>query len=85
MISYLRQIVICESVRKKIIQALNQSDDVRIKLKANHLPTNESTLRAVTLLPTLDTEEQLEKFIMQHMLESLHLTAIQEEQLNLNS
>jgi hypothetical protein len=83
MISYLRQVAICESVRKKIIQALAQSDDVTIRLKANHLATNESTLRAVTLFPTLDTEEKLEKFIMEHTLSSLNLTVAQSEQLKL--
>jgi hypothetical protein len=84
-ISYVRQVAICGSVRKKIIQALTKSDEVTMKLKANHLVTNESTLRAVTLVPTVDTEDKLEKFVMEHMVGSLNLTAIQMEQLNLNS
>jgi hypothetical protein len=83
MISYLRQVALCGPIRNKIIQALTQSGDVSIKRKTSHLATNESTLRAVTLFSTLDTEEKLEKFIMEHMVSSLNLTAIQREELNL--
>jgi hypothetical protein len=84
MLSYVRQVAISESVREKIKGALHQSDDVGIRLKANNLPANESILRAVSLLPAIDTEETLKDFIVEHMMSSLRLTAIQREQLDLN-
>jgi hypothetical protein len=83
--SYVRQVAICESVRETIKRAFAQSDDVNVRLKANNITTTESVLRAVSLLPSLDTEEKLKDFIIEHILSSLRLTAIQREHLNLNS
>jgi hypothetical protein len=80
-----RQVAICESVRETIKRAFAQSDDVNVRLKANNITTTESVLRAVSLLPSLDTEEKLKDFIIEHILSSLRLTAIQREHLNLNS
>jgi hypothetical protein len=85
MLSYLRQVAICESVRGIIKKAFAQSDDVNVRLKANNITTTESVLRAVSLLPSLDTEEKLKDFMIEHILSSLRLTAIQREHLNLNS
>jgi len=85
MLSYLRQVAICESVRGIIKKAFAQSDDVNVRLKANNITTTESVLRAVSLLPSLDTEEKMKDFIIEHILSSLRLTAIQREQLSLNS
>ena len=84
MISYLRQVAICESVRKTIRQTLSQSDDVNARKKANDIPTNERILRAVSLRPTVDTEEKLKDFIVKHIMGSLHLTMVQKESLDLN-
>lgn len=84
MISYLRQVTICESLRKMIKKGLSQGDDMGIRLKANDIPLNESILRGVSLLPTLDTEEKLKDHIIEQMLGSLRLTAAQKERLNLN-
>jgi hypothetical protein len=83
--SYVRQVAICESVRETIKRAFAQSDDVNVRLKANNITTTESVLRAVSLLPSLDTEEKLKDFIIEHLLSSLRLTVIQREHLGLNS
>ena len=85
MFSYVRQVAICESVRETIKRAFAQSDDVNVRLKANNITTTESVLRAVSLLPSLDTEEKLKDFIIEHVLNDLHLTKIQRDHLNLNS
>ena len=84
MISYSRQIQICESVMKSIRQTLSRSDDIDIWKKANDIPTNERILRAVSLHPTVDTEEKLKDFIVKHIMGSLHLTMVQKENLDLN-
>ena len=85
MFSYVKQVAICESVRETIKRAFAQSDDVNVRLKANNITTTESVLRAVSLLPSLDTEEKLKDFISEHILSSLRLTPIQREHLGLNS
>ena len=84
MFSYLRQVEICESVRKTIKQALLQSDDKNLKFKIVNIPTNESILRAVSISPDIDTEEKLKDFTIKHMSSSLCLTPIQRECLDLN-
>jgi hypothetical protein len=84
-ISYLRQVAICESVREAIKRALSRNDDVTVRLAANNIDTTETVLRAVSLLPGLDTEEKLKDFIVEQMLSSLRLTADQKERLDLNS
>jgi hypothetical protein len=84
-ISYLRQVAICESVREAIKRALARNDDVSVRLAANNIDTTETVLRAVSLLPSLDTEEKLKDFIVEQMLSSLRLTADQKERLDLNS
>ena len=85
MFSYVRQVAICESVRERIKRAFAQSDDVKVRLKANNITATESVLRAVSLLPSLDTEEKLKDFMVEHILSSLRLTPIQREHFNLNS
>lgn len=85
MFSYVKQVAICETVRETIKRAFAQSDDLNVRLKANNITTTESVLRAVSLLPSLDTEEKLKDFMIEHILSSLRLTAIQREHLNLNS
>jgi hypothetical protein len=83
--SYVKQVAICETVRETIKRAFAQSDDLNVRLKANNITTTESVLRAVSLLPSLDSEEKLKDFMIEHILSSLRLTAIQREHLNLNS
>ena len=85
MFSYVKQVAICESVRETIKRAFAQSDDVNVRLKANNITTTESVLRAVSLLPSLDTEDKLKDFMIEHILSSLRLTPIQREHLGLNS
>jgi hypothetical protein len=81
----MRLVAICESVRATIKRAFSQSDDMNVRLRASNITTTESVLRAVSLVPNLDTEEKLKEFIMEHILSSLRLTAAQREHLNLNS
>ena len=85
MISYMRQIAICEPVLEMIKRAVTQSDDAGIRAKIVHMPTKESILRAVSVLPSVDTEEKLKEFIIDHLLVSLQLSEIQREHLNFSS
>ena len=85
MVSYLRQVAICESVQKAIKQALTQGDNLSVRLKIYNIPTTESVLRAVSLSSHVDTDEKLKDFITDHVLCSLCLTADQRGHLNLNS
>ncbi len=84
MISYSKQLIICNSTRERIKQAIAHSDDASVRSKVNQIPTSESILRAVSLLPEIDTEEKLRDFIIEHIMRSLNFTAIQREHLNLN-
>ena len=84
MLSYLRQVAICESVQETIKRALAQSNDMGVRLKANQIPTTDGILRTVSLSPQVNTEEKLKDFLMEHTLGSLRLTASQREQLDLN-
>jgi len=82
MISYVRQIAICEPVLEMIKRAVNQSDDAGIRASIVHIPTKESILRAVSVLSDIDTEEKLRSFTIEHVLSSLRLSGIQREHLN---
>jgi hypothetical protein len=84
-LSYSRQMVICESVREMIKQALVKSNDWHITVKASLIPTTDSILRAASALPNLDTEEQLKDFIIDHVSVNLRLTEAEKEHLNLTS
>jgi hypothetical protein len=84
MLNYSRQVAICEAVRETIKKALIQSEDVSIKLRVSDIPTTDSILRAASVLPSIDTEEQLKGFIIDDVLASLHIATIQKEQINLN-
>jgi hypothetical protein len=84
MLSYSRQVALCESVRETIKRALAQRDDARVRLRANDIPTTDAILRAVSVSPSIDTEETLKDFIIEHVLGRLRLTAVQKEQLNVN-
>jgi hypothetical protein len=84
MINYLKQVDISGSARKIIERALIQSDDAGVRAKANDIPTTESVLRTVSVLPNIDTEEKLRDFTIEHILSSLRLTPVQREHLNLN-
>jgi hypothetical protein len=84
MISYLRQVALCGPVLEMIKRAITRSDDAGVRAKVIHIPTTESILRAVSVLPGIDTEEKLKDFTIEHVLSSLHLTEIQREHLRLN-
>jgi hypothetical protein len=83
MLSYSTQIVICDSIRETIRQTLSKSSQLSTKLKASSVPTTDSILRAVSLLPNMNTEDQLKAFIIKRVLTDLRLTESQKEQLNL--
>jgi hypothetical protein len=85
MLSYLRQVEICAPVLDMIRRAITQSDDARARACVVHIPTKESVLRAASVLPSIDTEEKLKDFIIEHVLSDLRLTEIQREHLNLTS
>jgi hypothetical protein len=85
MLSYSRQVVICGSVRKTLEQTIAQSSDIGLRAKINGIPTTESVLRAVSLFPNINTEEELRDFIIKHIASSLRLTESQREHLQLNS
>lgn len=85
MLSYLKQVEICGPVMDMIRRAITQSDDAGIRASIVHMPTKESVLRAVSVLPSIYTEEELKDFIIKHVLNELRLTEIQREHLNLNS
>ena len=84
MIDYLRQVAICEPVRERIKQAVVRSGDMSVRARTTHISTIESILRAVSVIPGIDTEEKLKDFAIEHILSSLRLTPIQKEHLNLN-
>jgi vacuolar-type H+-ATPase subunit F/Vma7 len=85
MISYVRQIAVCEPVLEMIKRAITESDNAGIRAKIIHIPTKESVLRAVSVNPEIDTEEKLRDFTIEHVLISLQLTEIEKERLNLSS
>jgi hypothetical protein len=84
MISYLRQVALCGPVLEMIKQTVAQSNDAGVRAKVIHIPTTESVLRAVSVLPNIDTEEKLKDFTIEHVLSGLRLTEIQREHLRLN-
>jgi hypothetical protein len=83
MLSYVDQVAISGSVRKTIERAVAQSADKGIRAKINDIPTTESVLRAVSVRPDIDTIEKLKDFTIEHILNSLRLTEIQREHLDL--
>ena len=85
-VNYLKEVEICESVRKTIKKIIAQNDDPAIRAKVIGLPSTESVLRAASVFsPALDTEEKLKDFITKHILSSLRLTEIQKEHLGLHA
>jgi len=85
MISYVRQVSICQSVRKNIEKSIAESGDIRFRAKISSIPTVESILRAVSLNPNLNTEEELRAFMIKHILSDLHLTEDQQQQFKINN
>ena len=84
MISYFKQVAVCRPVLDMIRRAVTQSKDAGLRAKVLDIPTTESLLRVVSVQPKIDTEEELKDFITKHILDSLQLTEIQREHLNLN-
>ncbi len=83
MLSYTRQIALCESVRETVKQALVKSSQLSTKLKAGSIPTTDSILRAVSLFPNINTDEELKEFIIKRIVTYLRLTEDEKEQLSL--
>ena len=85
MISYAKQVPICSDVREAIEKALAETGDANFRAMIFKIPPVESVLRAVSLYPNLNTEEELRAFITRHILDELHLTKEQLEQFRRNS
>ena len=83
MLSYPRQIALCEKVRETIKQALLKSSQLSTKLKASSVPTTDSILRAGSLFPNINTDEELKEFMLKYILADLRLTEDQTESLSL--
>ncbi len=79
MLSYSKQVAICESVREIVKNVMNMSGDFHIRLKAGSIPGVDNILRAVSVLPGLDTEQKLKGFIADYLLLTLRLVGIQKE------
>ena len=84
MVSYVRQMLICDSILKKVRQALGRSSDLRVRERANKIPAADAVLRVVSLIPEMRTEEGLKDFITEYVLGELNLTGVQREQLDLD-
>lgn len=80
MISYVRQVPICQSVRKAIEESFTESGDASFRAKIGDIPTVESILRAVSLYPNLNNAEELRTFMVKHILSDLRLTKDQQQQ-----
>lgn len=85
MISYVRQVPICKSVRKAIEESFAESGQANFRAKISDIPTVESVLRAVSLYQNLNTEEELRAFITRHILSDLRLTKDQQQQFMKNN
>ena len=83
MLSYIRQVAICESVRETIKQALAHSDEVNLRQKANDVPSTDGILREVSLSPDIHNNEELRDVIIVNIFNSLRLTASQREHLDM--
>ena len=74
MMSYVRQVPICKSVRKAIEESFAESGNASFRAKIGDIPTVESILRAVSLYPNLNNAEELRTFMVKHILSDLRLT-----------
>jgi hypothetical protein len=85
MVSYVRQMLVCDAILKTMRQELARSGDSGIRQKANRLPTTDAVLRTVSLVSGVETEERLKDFITEYVLGVLNLTETQKEQLSRDS
>ncbi len=85
MISYVRQVPICNDVRKTIARSLDETGDANFRARISKIPPVESVLRAASLYPNLNTEEELRAFITRHIFDELGLTKDEQEQFKRNS
>ncbi len=83
MLNYTRQIALCESVRETVRQTLARSSQLSVKLKTGSIPTTDSILRAVSLFPGINTEEELKEFIIKRIVADLRLTDSDVEKIDL--
>jgi hypothetical protein len=74
MISYMRQVSICDSVREIIKRAFTQSGDLSLRMKTGNIPSTDSLLRAISLSPHINDEQTLKEAIIEHTLGTLRLT-----------
>lgn len=81
MISYVKQVPICNDVRKAVERSLAETGNATFRAMIHKIPPVESVLRAVSLYPKLNIEEELRVFMIQHIFDELRLTKDQQEQL----
>jgi len=74
MISYMKQVSVCDSVREIIKRAFTQSTDPSLKMKTGNIPSTDSILRAISLSPHIEDEHTLTEAIVEHTLKTLRLT-----------
>jgi len=79
MLSYPRQIALCEQVRETIKQALLKSSQLSTKLKTSSIPTTDSILRAVSISNTWIPKNSWKSFVLKYILADLRLTESEEE------
>lgn len=85
MMSYVRQVPICQAVRRTIEKSFAESGDPAFRAKISNIPPVESILRAVSLYPNLNTEEELRAFMVRHILSDLRLTKDQQQRFTIHS
>ena len=74
MISYTKQVSVCNSVLEIIKQTFNRSPDPAVRIKTGNVPSTDSILRAISLSPHIEDEQTLRQAIVEHILNALRLT-----------
>jgi hypothetical protein len=74
MISYMKQVSLCDSVRETIKRAFTQTADLSLRMKTGNIPSTDSILRAISISPRIEDEQTLKQAIVEHTLNALRLT-----------
>lgn len=74
MISYMKQVSICNSVCETIKRTFTTSTDLPLRMKTGNIPSTDSILRAISLSPHIEDEQTLRQAIIEHTLNALRLT-----------
>jgi hypothetical protein len=74
MISYMKQVSLCDSIRETIKRTFAQSADLSLRMKTGSIPSTDSILRAISISPHIEDEQTLKQAIVEHTLNALRLT-----------